>query len=245
MYLFANLPLHIHQGNNSEVANVLRIVLFQDEGGDGLAPFWWNGLGLAGHYHQLWWKLEEVWTAVAHSVGYTILSRDSCAPQLLLLVWLQTIWGDADVEQWHGLGCGVLSWEIPVCTPFGWCEGDHWSVPSALALRLAVSSFPLEGSKCICSQRKLTCAYISSSFPLSSGVQNSSFLLLYCFLPWLVKQESLENSPLSFPESNSKSSPLFFFLFIIRSSNNQTDGDGSGGGINQEGDAAASVWGWF
>lgn len=63
-------------------------------------------------------------------------------------------------------------------------------------------------------ERKLTCTYISSSFPLSSGVQNSSLILLYDFLPWLLKQESLENSPLSFPGSNSKSfpPPLLFLI---------------------------------
>lgn len=43
----------------------------------------WNGLGLVGNCHQLRRKLEEVWTAVVHSVGYTILSRDSCGPQLI------------------------------------------------------------------------------------------------------------------------------------------------------------------
>lgn len=193
----------------------------------------WFGFGrqLSSASVEAWGGLDSCCTfcGVRHIVQGPMRPTNALLP-----VWLQTIWGDTDAEQWHGLGCGVLSREIQVCTQFGCCQGDHWSVPSALALRLAQFLLFLKKAPSVFERltEKADCGSISSSFPLSSGVQNSSPSSMAFFHDlWSTNHWRIPLSHFLNPTANLL--PLFFFLFIIQSSNNQTDGGGSGGCIHQ------------
>lgn len=169
----------------------------------------WFGFG-----RQLSSALVEVWGGLDScflSVGYTIMSRDSCGPQLLYYqLDFRPLGGTPMSNSDTGLGVGYLA---------GWSECALHLADAKEITEVFLQLFLWDLHSFCFSSRRLQ-VYLNRESSLAPTSPHPFRCPQVCktppssllgFLPWLLKQESLENSPLSFPESNSKSfSPSSF-----------------------------------
>lgn len=198
----------------------------------------WFGFGrqLSSASAEAWGGLDSCWVrhivqGLMRSTIATSLTSDHLGGHRCRTVTQARVWAT-----WLGDPSVPSMWLL-------WRKSLKCSFSSSFET-CTISAFPQEGCKCIwmaeresslapTSPHPFRCPQVCKTPPSSSSM--TFFHDFWSRNHWRIPLSHFLNPTVNlFP-------PPFFFLFIIRNSNSQTDGDGSGGCINQEGHAAASV----